>query len=109
MYKKIVAIALCSVGLSSVALASDPIAAGSVANLTNRGDYVLFEVVSGQTNSCANCPPDPAGLGPGGYCWVATSQTLEVQMILTAMAHGLLFSGRVYSLATDCTVYQITL
>lgn len=109
MYKKLAAIALFGTALvGSVALASDPIAAGDVTNLTYRSNYILFQVVNNGVNSCANCPADPAGLGNGGYCWVATTQTAEIAIILAAQSQNSLVSGRVNALATDCTVYQMT-
>lgn len=95
--------------LSSRALASDPIAAGSVTNLTYRDSYVLFQLESSGTNSCSKCPTDPAGLGAGGYCWISTSVSAQIAMLLQAYAEGLAVGGRVNGISSDCTVYQMTI
>ena len=109
MFRAIIAAVLAAIAVSPVALASDPVAAGLLTNLTYRSNYLLFQLVANGSNSCANCPADPAGMGGGGYCWISTTQSSRIAMVLEAQAAGLLVGGRVNAMASDCTVYQMTL
>lgn len=108
MLKFFGAVLVLGLSLASVAFASDPVAAGSVAALTYRDGYVLFQLTSSGVNSCAPCPADPAGLGSGAYCWISTSLSAQIAMLLEAQAEGLAVGGRVNGISSDCTVYQMT-
>jgi hypothetical protein len=103
-------------GLSVATLASHPAAAtdqiptGQLAGITSREGYLMFIVrTNAGINVCAACPPDPGHLSAGGFCWVADSDATKITMLLNAKDRGSRVSGRVESLTSDCTMYQLQL
>jgi hypothetical protein len=47
-------------------------------------------------------------MAAGQNCWIAETQAAQIAMLLSAHAQGLRIYGRVASIATNCTVYQMT-
>lgn len=101
---------VASLLMASVSHATDPIAAGRVSLLTHRNGYVMFKVVSDSgVNGCAPCPGDPAAYAAGGNCWIADTETARLAIVYMARAQGEQILGRVADLATNCSMYQLTL
>lgn len=93
-----------------IAEATDPISAGYVSWLSSRNGYVMFKVVAADgTQHCAPCPADPGNMSAGGYCWIAETDRTKLGVLFMARAQSLQISGRVSDLATNCTMYQMTL
>src|SRR5690242_16412933 len=92
-------------------LATDAIGRGMVSSVTWRANYVMFAVVSSgpgpAANLCAPCPADPSNLASGGFCWISVTETTAIQMLLLARTNNKYINGRVVSLTTDCTMYQL--
>lgn len=103
-----VALTIAVALLPAIASATDPIAIGNITDLSYRGGYYIFEITNGGTNSCAPCPADPGAMASGQNCWIAETQTAQLAMLLSAHAQGLRLSGRVVSIASNCSVYQMT-
>jgi len=101
-------LALAGLMVAYTANATDPVSLGTISGLTYRGGYVMFQLISGTTNSCAPCPGDPGAYAPGSFCWIPTSNAAQMSVLLVAKAEGLAVSGRVTGITTDCTVYQMT-
>src|SRR5947208_7184380 len=99
---------LVLVAANPPAAATDAVAAGLVSGLTYREGYVMFQLKGGASNSCSPCPYDPGHFAGGTYCWIAQTQNVQIAMLLQAKAQGLMVSGRVNAIASDCTVYQMT-
>ena len=91
------------------AKATNAIPGGYVTNLTYKDVYFVFQLQDNGSNSCAPCPRDPVGLYAGGYCWISATAKGEVALLVAAEVHHLIVSGRVESLSSDCTVYQMSL
>lgn len=97
-------------GVQPSALATNPITYGYVRILTFRGEYAMFKVVSADgTNQCQPCPADPANFSSGTYCWIRETDKTKVSALMLARAQGAMISGRVSDLATNCTMYQLTM
>ena len=88
------------------AFATEQIDAGKLERFSYRNNYILFRVSDGTTNYCAPCGADPAAYASGAYCWVQTSNTSLVSLLLSVEAQGKSIVARVVSW-TDCRVYQL--
>ena len=91
------------------AIATNAISGGYVTNLTYKEIYLVFQLRDKGSNSCAPCPRDPVNLHSGGYCWISTTDSGEVALLLDAQSHNLRVSGRVESLNSDCLMYEMSL
>lgn len=110
MNRLVITSALLALALPHAASATDPINAGNLRALTLRQGYVMFKVISSDgTNQCAPCPYDPGNMGAGGYCWIAETDSPKLSVLLLARAQESMISGRVTDMATNCTVYQLTM
>ncbi len=98
-----------ALALAQPTKATNSISGGHVTNLTYKDAFFVFQVQANGTNSCAPCPIDPVGLYAGGYCWISATVKGEVSLLVTADVHHIMLSGRVESLSSDCTMYQMAL
>ncbi len=91
--------------ITGSAFATEAIDQGEIKKLAYRASHVLFQVNDGTTNKCGSCAADPAGYHSGGFCWVQSSNTTLVSLLMSAQAQKATFKGRVTSWTT-CELYQ---
>lgn len=95
--------------ISLESFATEGFGYGHIKSLTYRGGWVMFTVVSeNNENYCAKCPVDPGSQGIS-KCWIEESKTAQLSMLLSAQARNKKVGGRVFGLASNCNVYEMTI
>lgn len=96
-------------GLSNFAFSSEAVPAGKIKELSYRGGYLTFKIVSDSgVNSCEACPTDP-GNRSSRKCWISEDKSVQVSMLLFAQARDKKIFGRVGQFTTVCDVYQMSI